>query len=287
VIGFTLLALAIGYFAGGAIADKYSGPDTLLWLLLMASLFLMLMHISSQWLTIGFESIDPGIAVLLVSMILILPPLVFLGMVPTFLIRRVSATVDHAGISAGRVYAISSASGIIALPVFGFFIIPRYGLTLPSIVTGLVVGSIPFVKLVAQKKYLSLLFIPLLLFSFWVIQTQRPGKAIDVKYYSEGLLGQLLVADVSRDAHEKSGERMLMMNRIVQTLVGQADLRPKFPYIYYDISVCSKLPDKSDVLILGLGGGILAKVFQDRLGFNVDTVELDERIAKVARHISR
>jgi hypothetical protein len=28
VIGFTLVALAIGYFAGGVIADKYSVPDT-------------------------------------------------------------------------------------------------------------------------------------------------------------------------------------------------------------------------------------------------------------------
>ena len=48
VIGFTLLALAMGYFLGGAIADKYSGPETLLWLLLIASLFLLLMHVTSQ-----------------------------------------------------------------------------------------------------------------------------------------------------------------------------------------------------------------------------------------------
>src|SRR4029077_13433869 len=36
VIGFTLLALAIGYFAGGVLADKYSGPNTLFWVLLTA-----------------------------------------------------------------------------------------------------------------------------------------------------------------------------------------------------------------------------------------------------------
>ena len=71
------------------------------------------------------------------------------------------------------VYAISSASGIVALPLFGFFIIPRYGFTLPSIVTGLAVGLIPFAKLIAQKKYVSLLFIPVVLFSFWAIKTQR------------------------------------------------------------------------------------------------------------------
>jgi hypothetical protein len=179
VIGFTLFALAIGYFAGGVIADKYSGPDTLLWVLLIASVFLMLMHVSAPLLTIAFGNLDPGAAVILVSMILILPPLLFMGMVPTFLIRRVSATAERAGTSTGVVYAISSASGIVALPLFGFFIIPRFGLTLPSIIVGAAVGLIPFAKLIARRKYIAVLFILFVLFSFRAIKTQRPGKAVD------------------------------------------------------------------------------------------------------------
>src|SRR6266480_4510193 len=132
-----------------------------------------------------------------------------MGMVPTFLIRKVSTTADSAGTSTGRVYAISSASGIVALPVLGFFIIPRHGLTLPSIVTGLAVGLIPFAKLIARKKYASLWFVPFVLFSFWATKTQHPGKNVDVQYYSEGLLGQLLVADVSDYRGQKLNERYL------------------------------------------------------------------------------
>jgi spermidine synthase len=276
VIGFTLLALAIGYFAGGVIADRYSGPDTLLWVLLTASVFLMLMHVSSPLLTIAFGNIDPGAAIILVSMFLILPPLLFLGMVPTFLIRRVSTTADSAGTSTGVVYATSSASGIIALPVFGFFMIPQFGLTLPSIIIGAAVGSIPVVELIARKKYASLLFIPFLLFSFWAIKTQRPGKAVAMRYYSEGLLGQLLVADVSND-------RLLFINRIIQTGIDLKTFKPKWDYIYYVYSICSKLPEKSDALILGLGGGTIANILESSLGFNVDAVELDQRVAEVAR----
>lgn len=283
VIGFTLLALAIGYFAGGVIADKYTGPDPLLWVLLAASGFLMLMHVSAPLLTIAFANINSGVAVILVSMTLIVPPLVFLGMVPTFLIRKVSASADSAGGSTGLVYAISSASGIVALPVFGFFIIPRYGLTLPSILTGLAVGLVPFTKLIARKKYASLLLIPVVLFSFWAIRTQRPGKSVEVRYYSEGLLGQLLVADVSRDAHQRSDQRMLMMNRMVQTWVNTETHKSIWDYVGYVRSICSKLPEKAEVLILGLGGGTVADIFQNNLGFHVDAVELDERIADVAR----
>ena len=276
VIGFTLLALAIGYFAGGVIVDKYGSPDTLLWVLLTASVFLILMHVSSPLLTIAFANISFGAAVILVSMALILPPLLFMGMVPTFLIRKVSTTADSAGSNTGLVYAISSASGIIALPVFGFFLIPRYGLTVPSIVTGLAVGLIPFAKLIARKKYASLWFVPFVLFSFWATKTQQPGKTVDVQYYSEGLLGQLLVADFSND-------RFLFVNRAGQTWVDKETFKPKWDYASYVSSICSKLPEKSNALILGLGGGAVANIFQNTLGFNVDAVELDERIAEVAR----
>ena len=283
VIGFTLLALAIGYFAGGVIVDKYSGPDTLLWVLLTSSVFLMLMHVFSPLLTIAFANISSGAAVILVSIALIVPPLLFMGMVPTFLIRKVSTTADSAGTNTGLVYAISSASGIVALPVFGFFIIPRYGLTFPSIVTGLAVGLIPFAKLIARKKYGSLWFVPFVLFSFWATKTQHPGKNVDVQYYSEGLLGQLLVADVSDYRGQKLNERYLFVNRAGQTRVDKETFRPKWDYAYYVSSICSKLPENSNALILGLGGGTVANIFQTGLGFSVDAVELDQRIAEVAR----
>ncbi len=276
VIGFTLLALAIGYFAGGVIGDKYGGPDTLLWVLLIASIFLMLMPVSSQWLTIAFVNITPGAAVVLVSLILILPPLLFLGMVPTFLIHKLSARADSAGSNTGVVYTISSASGIVALPVFGFLVIPRYGLTMPSIITGLAVGLIPFVKLIAGQRYISLGFIPVALFSFWATKTHQPGKAVDVQYYSEGLLGQLLVADVSKD-------RFLFVNRTGQTWLDKETFKPKWDYASYVKSICSKFPEKSNALILGLGGGTVANIFQNSLGFNVAAVELDQRIADVAK----
>ena len=241
------------------------------------------MHLSASLLTIAFENISPRSAVILVSAALILPPLMFLGMVPTFLIRRVSAAADHAGGSTGIVYAISSASGIIALPVFGFFIIPRYGLTLPSIVTGLAVGAFPFAKLVARKKYASLLLVPVILFSFGAIKTQRPRKGVEVQYFSEGLLGQLLVVDVLHYGDEKFNHRFLFMNRIGQTCLDKDTFTSKWGDIYYVASICSKVPEGSDALILGLGGGAFANLLQNKLGFNVDAVELDRRVPEVAR----
>jgi spermidine synthase len=125
--------------------------------------------------------------------------------------------------------------------------------------------------------------VPFVLLSFWAIKTQRLGKAVEVQYYSEGLLGQLLVADVSNTGDQKVNDRFLLVNRIGQTRVERATFAPKWDYMYYISAICSKLPEKSNALVLGLGGGTIANLLQNNLGFNVDAVELDERVPEVAR----
>ena len=73
-----------------------------------------------------------------------MPLLLFLGMVPTHLIKYMTTKIDNSGTSTGRVFTISSASGILTLPLMGFFIIPEFGLTGPSIIIGMIVGAFPF-----------------------------------------------------------------------------------------------------------------------------------------------
>src|SRR5262249_14207573 len=146
--------------------------------------------------------------------------------------------------------------------------------------------------------YLSLWFIPFVLLSFWAVKTQRPGKEVEffrklleapipriaqVRYYSEGLLGQLLVADLWDYHSVKVNDRILFVNRIAQTYADKATLTSKWDYPSLIRAICSKFPPGSDALILGLGGGSVANLLQTRSGFNVDAVELDGRIAQVAR----
>jgi hypothetical protein len=204
-------------------------------------------------------------------------------MVPTLLIRFLTRKVNDAGLITGRVFTISSASGIIALPVIGFYIIPEYGLTLPSIVLGLMVGIIPFFRLMEQKKYISLLFIAFLLISLSKRDFLNPSPELKILTYSEGLLGQVLVADIFKNgAGAKMNDRVLFINRIGQTGIDKTSNSTKWNYIIFTSSVASVLPENSKALVLGLGGGSAANIFQN-LKFKVDAVELDERIASVAK----
>ena len=284
VIGITLLSLALGYFFGGILADKYPDINTIYRVLLIAASFLLFMHYFSQYLTLAFLKMDIITEVIIVSILLILPPLLFLGMLPTLLIRYLTAKFDNAGATTGKVFTISSASGIIALPIIGFFIIPNYGLTMPSIIIGLLVGIIPFIKLLSQKKYSSLLFVFFIILSFSQQNKISSSPNIKVLEYSEGLMGQMLVADFYYGfENENTNNRFLFLNRIGQSAIDNTSSNALGDYINYSISIASILPENSNALLLGLGGGSVAKILKNILLFNVDAVELDERIAKVAK----
>ncbi len=284
VIGITLLSLALGYFVGGRLADKYAQINVIHWVVLSAAVFLVLMHASSQWLTVAFMDWDMRISVVLVSLLMIVPSLLFLGMVPTLVIRYLTNHVERAGAITGRVFSISSASGIAVLPVIGFFVIPAFGLTVPSIAIGLLVGAVPLIKLLGQKKYLSLFFALFILLTFSKRTVNGPSPDLKVLSYSEGLLGQLLVADLFKNGlGAPTDDRMLFINRMGQTNINKTTNTSKWNYITFITALASKLPENSDALVLGLGGGSASNIFRTNLKFRVDAVELDERIGEVAR----
>ncbi len=282
VMACTLTGLAFGYFAGGIIPAKYAPLNALRWALLAASVFLLLMHATSQQLTIIMAAMPIKTSAILVSILLIIPPLVFLGMVPTLLIRHVAASTHDAGSVTGNIFTISSASGIVALFVTGFYVIPQYGLTTPSIITGLLVGMVPFANLISRKKYFSLVFIAVIILSFAAKKTTETTDNIDVRYYAEGLLGQVLVADVNKFDTVKQNYRLLLVNRIGEAQIDRKTGMTLWEYPYYVTSLCSKLPEKSNALMLGLGGGQIPNML-NFMKLNVDVVELDQRIVDVAQ----
>ncbi len=283
VMAFTLLGLAIGYFLGGYINEKYAMPATLWWVLLGAAVCISLMHIEAQHLPVYFDTLSFKSAMILVSFVLVVPPLVFLGMVPTMLIRYVASKSVEVGSVTGRVFTISSASGIASLFLMGFVIIPGYGLSNPSIAIAFFAGLYPFIKLISGRKYLALV-LPLF-FVVSLIGKKGPytGTDIEVKYYSEGLMGQVMVADINKYENHAANDRMLLVNRIGEAQINRTTGFTEWDYPVFVTCLCSKMPAKSDVLMLGLGGGQIPNILNRNLDFNVDVVELDQRVVDVAQ----
>ena len=77
------------------------------------------------------------------------------------------------------------------------------------------------------------------------------------------------------------------MNRVAQTYLDKMTLTSRWQYPKFLNVICSRFPEKSDALILGLGGGTVANIFKNQLGFNVDAVELTSVSRKSRGNSSR
>ncbi|MCB0481581.1 MAG: fused MFS/spermidine synthase [Flavobacteriales bacterium] len=281
VIGITLLSLAIGYFAGGKLADRSPKRATFYLVLLVAASLVATMHFMARLSIFTTLSLDLSISLVIVSLILLMPPLVCLGMIPTFLIRFLTTHNTLAGKSTGFVFSLSSLSGILSLTLLGFWVIPELGLTYPSILLGLVLGLFPAMYFLKRMEYSGFVFIGIVIFSFSQIVQVNSSERVKVLEYSEGLFGQLMVMEYPNQRNGKPiYERTMFVNRTFQTKI---DTALEFPtdYVLYTKGISEFLPKKSKALLLGLGGGIMANELSER--FDLDAVELDERIYQVAK----
>ncbi|MBN8696767.1 MAG: fused MFS/spermidine synthase [Bacteroidetes bacterium] len=290
VLAITLGGLALGYFAGGILSYKSKNPFTLFYVLLAAAIFTVLMPFSSKiilWL-VGSHSLIPSVIVS--ATCILFPPVFMMGMVSPLIIKAITTDLEQSGKIAGAIYAISTLGGIIATFAFGFWVIPTFGLTVPSIVTGIVLGSIPALLIIQKKKLMQ--GAGFFLLCIWALSTSSSNiNSSDIKviYNEEGLLGQVMVLDYPRykDTSIVGTSRWLFVNRISQTMYDSLadennDEEKYFTYVYRIGEFADSMPKNSKILLLGLGGGSVAKTLSEK-GFKIDVCELDERIAFVAK----
>ncbi|PCH91160.1 MAG: hypothetical protein COB85_09445, partial [Bacteroidetes bacterium] len=216
VIGVTLISLAIGYYLGGRLSEKYNSDDFIYWTFILASIFIVTLPSSSKKLTAFFFDIDQGLALALTAPILLVPALSLLGMIPILIIQRLTSATDKSGDTAGQVYTLSTIGGIAATYLVGFYIIPNWGLTVPAIVAGLICGTISMVLLLIKGKLIATSYIVVIVFSLLSVRTEKVRSALQVLYQSEGLMGQLMVVDMK---YNQSYDRAFFVNRIGQTYI--------------------------------------------------------------------
>lgn len=286
VLAITLGGLTIGYFLGGSISQHDRRDKILLLTLLYCGILIMLMPFIAQWVLNFAHLLSFTDAVITGGLVIILPPVIGMGMVSPLVVANLDNSAESSGKRAGLVYAISTTGGIVFTFLFGFFVIPRFGLILPCIATGFALGCIPAFLIFKNGWKKPGVFLLAVVFSLgyhsW--QTRIRNEIIEVLYQKEGLLGQVLVADIPVLHHDSvQYERTLFVNRIIQTSYNTKNKKYN-DHAYFNVTgdVLSMFPKESDMLLLGLGGGVLAQDAVSR-GMHVDAVELDERIIEVSR----
>jgi spermidine synthase len=286
VMAVTLGGLALGYFTGGFFAEKNKNNNFLFFIVLSASIFTALMPISSKLILILTVNLPLLTSIIITTILFLMPPVFLMGMVSPLIIERLSNNNNHAGKTSGNIYAISTLGGIIATFGMGFYIIPHFGLSKPAYFTGIFLALLPIIAIFKDKKKA----IPLLLFfvffgRFIFIQNSVPSD-IKILYQKEGILGQIMVVDYPVYQTSNIPDyhiRMMLFNRVIQTILNKNDATNQyFPYVHLLIKESVHQMNGGKALLLGLGGGCVANELLYNK-FEVDAVELDERVRIAAR----
>jgi len=287
VIGITLISLTTGYYWGGKLASRGNLKRHLYIVLTLAAVLIGLMPITANILLRFAVNFDLYTGVLPISLMLLGPPLVFLGTVSPILIQLITSQVEDVGREAGFIYAISTIGGIITTFLFGFIFIPGWGITYPSFILAFLLFIITNIILYEKKMILIVSCATLFIFfeaAYFLSKKNTTGsKTMQVLYESEGLLGQIKVLE-EYELLKNINYRRLLMNGIPQTFINNNPKDPRSLWRYvHQISMFATLkPNGSSVLLLGFGGGSVSTELSKQ-GHKVDAVDIDGRMLSIAK----
>jgi MFS family permease len=129
LISTVLSALAVGYFAGGAIVDRYPSRRIIAFAILIAAMYLALVPpTADRVMSHILQNVGDGpSAILLAAAALLLVPLSLLGTFSPVAVRLLTRSADESGRVAGLVYGISTVGNVVGTLLTTFMLIPTIG----------------------------------------------------------------------------------------------------------------------------------------------------------------
>jgi spermidine synthase len=132
-IGVVLVALSLGYWLGGRLADRRPQMRGLCLLALTAAVLLALVPFAADpLLDVAVDALDQVsagafIGSLIAVLVLVAVPVLLLGAVSPYALRLAVSTVEEAGTVAGRLYAVSTAGSLAGTLLSALLLIPAVG----------------------------------------------------------------------------------------------------------------------------------------------------------------
>ena len=170
-IATVLVALSIGYWVGGSIADRRPTIQALCrWVLVGAAMVALVPLVAQPFLEVSveaFDEIEVGAAVgsLIGVLALVAVPVLVLGAVAPWAIRLRVASVEDSGRTAGRLYALSTVGSLIGTFAAALLLIPLLGTQRTFIVFALLLAvaaasALPPRYLLAPAAIAAMLLLP-------------------------------------------------------------------------------------------------------------------------------
>ncbi len=293
LIGLTLTYLAIGYYLGGRLADRYPSSTLLYAITAIAGFFTGIIPIIARPILhsslAAFDRVEVGAfyGSLVGTIFLFAIPVTLLGFVTPFAIRLLMLDIANAGMTAGNVYALSTVGSIAGsfLPVL--LLVPLFGTakTFLLFATALIlVSAIALLREHAQKTAgaaLALLAILMVTFSMTAsAQIKSPYRG-QLLYEGESEYNYIQVL-------QDGNSTLLALNEghAIHSIYNPEQLLTGGPWDYFMVGplFSDASPTVSNALIIGLAGGTSAREISVAYpSAHIDGVEIDPEIARLGR----
>lgn len=285
LISVVLLALTVGYYAGGRLADRYPTPVGMAALVGAAGVLVVAIPFLSPVVSAAVEStgLGPRMGPLTASLLLFLLPGLCLGTVSPYAVRLAAGRIETLGSTAGALYALSGAGSILGTLATAFVLIPLLGvrtilftLGIVLLLTGVAL-TLPIRSPAAraQESTASLLLLALLL---WL--PNAPTGVDGAREVRDSFYHRIIV-------RESGPIRELFFDNLRQGITDRG--RPTAllsPYTRYMTLGLLYVQEPQRALFVGLGGGSLPKWLLEQVPqVQVDVVELDPAVVEVARRL--
>jgi len=303
LISTVLMALTLGYFLGGWLADRTASLTVLAVTVLVASLYMLVLPSFAQplleLLLADIDDVRTGS--LVASVAILLFPVTFFGMFSPFAIRLMLRSAQSSGMVSGTVYGVSTFGSIVGTLGTTFFLIPTIGtraitlwLGAAGIVCGLILLALGRLERKAGTTAAALLL------AFAVIAAPAPGSANDA-LIDDSVRAEILKRKDGRLAHIESEYNDIYISKRRNQLIMTFQLKgwdytesvtnledpDDLPLHYSQVMTAASLLYPTEVkriLMIGLGGGSISTYYGRAMpDVHIDTVELDQRVIDVAK----
>jgi spermidine synthase len=269
VLCITMIGLALGYYWANHLLNKKHSDEyfqkTLSYMFFVLSVSLIIWKFNSD---LSLFLIDANIGlipcVLVDASALLVVPMFLYGAITTLVIHLAQKHTHQAVY--GKILAYSTLGSVLFSVTAVMVCFPVWGIQNTMYVLSSIAIMISL-WLYAEWKYFP--FVILLL-----IYPERKIKA-NVLYQNDGAFSSVMVI-------HQNNVRYLMVNYIIQSYVDDVHGQ-KLPYVHLIDSVFQSQGIKNkDILILGLGGGVLANQLA-QYNRSITGVEIDPRIIECAK----
>ena len=283
-IGVVLVALSLGYWFGGRLADRSPSIRGLCKMVLLAAVLLAAVpFIARPFFDISVDALDSisagaFVGSLFAVLALVAIPVLLLGAASPYALRLAVPDVEHAGRVAGRLYAISTAGSLVGTMLSSLLLIPVLGTQRTFLVFALAIGATAIAGLGIRFAPVAVALAAALAIPVGTVKSSDDG---DVIYETE------TETQYAQVVEEPDGDRILQLNE------GQAihSLYKPDSYLtgrYWDglivlpFAALGRAPAR--VAILGNAAGTAARMYGHYFPeARVDGVEIDGELTDIGR----